>query len=299
MHEVIDRPNSITKRIHSAAKRIITLERLVEYEFGWTMMALENWHDMGLVPERYAKVLGVRPEQLGQPFVPKDPMMRWAVDNIGDIWEISVGFMGFRSIFILLNEGLRRYKGKEIPDDIQFLASLVPWTIIKAIHSLGYISLFGIHDHMDNPVPGMLFGQAVAATVLTAAHFGIKNRAQIKDFAHKSTALAGNLASRTASLAGMKIKEKKEAVNASIHQRVLKPAKETYTKIKTRLTNEWNSTPLDVRTSFKNASGALLLESMFALGGQNLQYPTLFLGIIGLLNGLSHKVNPAKDLLKT
>lgn len=59
-------------------------------------------------------------------------------------------------------------------DDAQFWISLVPWTIIKAAHSLGIISL-GAHDHIGAAVPHMLIGQAFAVASLVATHYGTKN----------------------------------------------------------------------------------------------------------------------------
>lgn len=222
--------------------------------------------------------------------------------------EIGVGFGIIRLSSALLNEGLRKTTGKEIKDDILFWGSLAPWAIVKAIHSLGYISLFGIHDHMDKPVPGMLFGQGVAATVLIGTHYAVKNREPIINFAKKTVTNSKEATTKAARFTSEKLKEKKKAAKRMVdtginmtknmvksgRKRVKEPIEVAYTRIKTRLSNEWNSTPLNIRTSFKNASGALVLESLLALGGQNFLYPTLFLGFIGLMNGLSYKLDTAK-----
>ncbi|MBI5619985.1 hypothetical protein HY950_03420, partial [Candidatus Gottesmanbacteria bacterium] len=104
-------------------------------------------------------------------------MIALLVDNIGDIWEISIGFIAFRLLFFAANEVLKNRtlqkmtKGIQVSDKVSFWTSLMVTVFIKAIHSLGYISLFGIHDHMDRPEPGMLLGQGVAALVLVAAHY--------------------------------------------------------------------------------------------------------------------------------
>ncbi|MBI1919426.1 hypothetical protein HYS29_02530 [Candidatus Microgenomates bacterium] len=147
------------------------------------MMGLEMAHDMTLYPAKYAKY-GLRPDKVGPlPNPNTDPVAAWAVDHIGDIWEISAGHTALRLGFVAVNEVLKKTTGKEIPDEACFWASLVTTVTIKAIHSLGYISLFGIHDHMDQPVPGMLFGQGVAAVVLAASHYAAKYHEPIKDLA--------------------------------------------------------------------------------------------------------------------
>ncbi|MBI5449656.1 hypothetical protein HY948_05075 [Candidatus Gottesmanbacteria bacterium] len=150
-----------------------TPERVGEFLTAFILMTLENMHDMNLVPENYF----LPRERIEELYVPINPIVRWALDNIGDIWEISVGFMGLRILFTGANEILKRIaKGTQIPEEVSFWASLLITVFIKAIHSLGYISLFGIHDHMDKPVPGMLFGQGVAAIVLIATRYLILNR---------------------------------------------------------------------------------------------------------------------------
>lgn len=180
--------------VERALRKVLSPERAVEFQAANIMMGLEIWHDMTLYPEKY----GLRPDQAGggPSSLPTDPVIRWAVDNIGDIWEISAGHSALRLGFVAVNEVLKKTTGKEIPDDACFWASLTTTVTIKAIHSLGYISLFGIHDHMDKPVPEMLFGQAVAAVVLAASHYATKYREPIK-----------NLALRAARFTGRKFKE--------------------------------------------------------------------------------------------
>lgn len=168
-------------------RRTMTPERATEFLAGQIMMGLENTHDMNLVPEHY----GFTRDQAGRLFIPNDPVVRWAVDHIGDIWEISAGFTALRLGFVAVNEILKKTTGKEIPDEACFWASLATTVTIKAIHSLGYISLFGIHDHMDHPVPGMLFGQGVAAVVLATSHYAVKYREPIKDLALRAARFTG------------------------------------------------------------------------------------------------------------
>ncbi len=80
---------------------------------------------------------------------------------------------------------LKSYWGGEhqVSDEAAFWASLITTITVKAGHSLGYYSLFGIHDHMAHPVPEMLFGQGVAAVVLATSHYAAKYREPIKDLA--------------------------------------------------------------------------------------------------------------------
>jgi len=194
-----------------AFRKVMSPERAIELASAQVMMALEISHDMALYPTKY----GMTPEQVGS--LPSDPIMYELVDNIGDIWEISAGHTAMRLGFVALNEILKKDSAKsltrkvlsnegvkkiadklvgsdkadevaasgelQIPDTACFWASLMTTLTVKAVHSLGYISLFGIHDHMDAPVPGMLFGQGVAAIVLATSHYAMKNREGIKDAA--------------------------------------------------------------------------------------------------------------------
>lgn len=166
--------------IDTAFRKVMSPERIVEILSAQIMMGLEIMHDTRLYPEKY----GLRPDQVGPlPNPNTDPAAAWAVDHIGDIWEISAGHTALRLGFVAVNEALKKTTGKEIPDEACFWASLVTTVTVKAIHSLGYISLFGIHDHMDNPVPEMLFGQGVAAVVLAGSHYAGKYHEPIKDLA--------------------------------------------------------------------------------------------------------------------
>lgn len=160
-----------------------TPERTTEFLSGQIMMGLEIVHDMDLYPAKY----GMTPNQVGSlPDPNTAPAAAWAVDHIGDIWEISAGFTAMRLGFVAANEALKKIpaaKGYQIPDEACFWASLATTVTVKATHSMGWISLFHIHDHMSAPVPGMIFGQGVAAVVLAASHYAAKYREPIKDLA--------------------------------------------------------------------------------------------------------------------
>lgn len=177
--------------VERALRKTSFPEKFTEIYSAQIMMGLEMVHDMRLYPEKYEKY-GLRSDQVGPlPNPNTDPVVAWAVDHIGDIWEISAGFTAMRLGFVAVNEALKKTTGKEIPDEACFWASLVTIVTIKAIHSLGYISLFGIHDHMDNPVPEMLFGQGVAAVVLAASHYAAKYHEPIKDLALRAARYTG------------------------------------------------------------------------------------------------------------
>ena len=189
-------------------------ERTTELLAAQIMMAIEISHDMQLYPAKY----GMTQDQAGTYFIHQEPpMTKWAWDHMGDIWEISAGHTALRLGFFALNQTLksepvkgvqkavlandkaRGLVGKvvgderaqelaqgaeiQISDDACFWTSLLTTFTIKAVHSMGWISLFHIHDHMDNPVPGMIFGQVVAASILAATHYTAKNRESIKDLA--------------------------------------------------------------------------------------------------------------------
>ena len=174
-------------RIGLAAKKVLSSpERAVELFSAFAMQGLELVHDMQLYPAKYR----MTQDQAGRYLIPDNPpAAKWAMDHIGDIWEISVGHAALRIGFVAVNEILKKEpikeltKGYQISDEACFWASLTTIVTVKAIHSLGYISLFGIHDHMDHPVPGMLFGQGVAAVVLVASHYTAKYREPIKNLA--------------------------------------------------------------------------------------------------------------------
>ena len=169
--------------IDTVLRKVMSPERATEFLSGQIMMGLEIMHDMDLYPAKY----GMTPNQVGPlPNPNTDPAAAWAVDHIGDIWEISAGFTAMRLGFVAANEALKKIpaaKGYQIPDEVCFWASLATTVTVKAIRSLGWISLFHVHDHMGDPVPGMMFGQGVAAVVLAASHYAAKYREPIKDLA--------------------------------------------------------------------------------------------------------------------
>lgn len=202
--------------INRALRKVFSPERATEFLSGQIMMQVEIMHDMQLYPAKY----GMTPAQAGSYFVPESPpAAKWAMDHIGDIWEISAGFTAMRLGFVALNEilksdratGLQKKllqseKAKEIAgrfikvdkvnkiaegqpvqisDEACFWTSLMTTWTVKAVHSMGWISLFHIHDHMANPVPEMIFGQGVAAAVLVGSHYAAKYREPIKNLAVK------------------------------------------------------------------------------------------------------------------
>lgn len=176
----------------SLLKETLSRERTTEFLSAHIMAGLELLHDARLYPARYK----LRPDQVGSlPNPETDPVAAWTVDHIGDIWEISAGHTAMRLGFVAVNRFLRSdfikekvTNGKEvqIPDEVCFWTSLMTTVTVKAAHSLGYISLLGIHDHMDHPVPEMLFGQGVAAIVIAATHYAAKYGEPVKDLASRA-----------------------------------------------------------------------------------------------------------------
>lgn len=164
-------------------KEIITGNRRApEFLVSQIMMALEIYHDNSLYPEKY----GLSPNQVAPlPNPNTDPIAAWAIDHIGDIWEISVGFTVMRLGFVAANEALKKIpatKGYQIPDEACFWASLTSAVVVTATHSLGMWA-GPYNSHVGNPVPEMIFGQGVAAVVLAATHYTTKYHESIKNLA--------------------------------------------------------------------------------------------------------------------
>lgn len=195
--------------LERSLRKVLSPERATELLVAFTMEQIEIVHDMQLYPTKY----GMTQDQAGNWLIPQDPpMAKWAMDNIGDIWEISAGFTAMRLGFVALNEVLKKEPikkltgGYQVSDDAAFWTSLMTTWTVKAAHSMGWISsnwlylgdmpIGAWHDHTVNPVPGMIFGQGVAAAVLVATHYATKYREPIK-----------NLVVRAAKFTGKKFKE--------------------------------------------------------------------------------------------
>jgi len=233
-----EKPGFLDKTADVLRKALGTPERATETLAATIMSTLELYHESILNPEKpWNKALYLTTQPENMPKLPTDPVLAWAVDHIGDIWEISAGHTALRMGFVAVNAALKTEKIKsvqkkifendkvqnitrkvvgdektqelsegeeiQISDDACFWTSLGTTFTIKAIHSMGWISLFGIHDHMDEPVPGMIFGQLVAASALVATHYAAKHHESIKDFTVK---IGQNTLSR-AKLAAQKVKE--------------------------------------------------------------------------------------------
>jgi len=218
--ELPEKPGFLDKTADVLHKALGTPERATETLAAAIMSTLELYHESILNPEKpWNKALYLTTQPENMPKLPTDPVLAWAVDHIGDIWEISAGHTALRMGFVAVNAALKTEKIKsvqkkifenervqnitrkvvgdektqelsegaeiQLSDDACFWTSLGTTFTIKAIHSMGWISLFGIHDHMDEPVPGMIFGQLVAASALVAIHYAAKHRESIKNFALK------------------------------------------------------------------------------------------------------------------
>lgn len=97
-----------------------------------------------------------------------DPEARFWRDSMGDVLEISgAQFLIQAGIY-----ALQKKTGHKVLNDEQiFWVSLLAPIILKAGHSLGLYSIFGIHDRMDDPAAHMLIGQVAAAGALILAHY--------------------------------------------------------------------------------------------------------------------------------
>jgi len=188
--DLTDKQPMVDKKpfLERALRKTLSPERVTELLAGQIMMQVEIMHDMQLYPAKY----GMTQHQAGQYLIPQEPpAAKWAMDHIGDIWEISAGFTAMRLGFVALNEVLKKEPlkkithGFQVSDEAAFWTSLMTTWTVKAVHSMGWISLFHIHDHMDNPVPEMIFGQGVAAAVLVASHYTAKYHEPIKNLAVK------------------------------------------------------------------------------------------------------------------
>lgn len=190
--------------LERSLRKILSPERATELLVAFTMEQIEIVHDMQLYPTKY----GMTQNQAGEWLIPQDPpMAKWAMDNIGDIWEISAGFTAMRLGFVALNEVLKKEPikkltgGYQVSDDAAFWTSLMTTWTVKAAHSMGWISsnwlrlgdmpIGAWHDHTVNPVPGMIFGQGVAAAVLVATHYTTKYREPIKNFVVRAAKFTG------------------------------------------------------------------------------------------------------------
>ena len=159
---------------------IKTPELLSELFVGIMLQGAELLNDMRLYPEKFAAH--------GWVLISKETVGKIMFDpKYGDIWEIAFGHLVLRFSFVALNKLLKNKllskltRGYQVSDSISFWVSLTTVLWVKATHSLGYISLFGIHDHMNNPVPEMLAGQAVASVVLITTHYLAKYHKQISN----------------------------------------------------------------------------------------------------------------------
>lgn len=223
----VQRESKRIGRVEKARKRygILTSERLSEFLLTNLFFGLESYYDISKVPENYTWLTGITRETA--PKLALSPATAEMFNSLGDVLEISVGSgivrfslavveeivksepvklvvrnaMKHEALKSLVEKTIGTEKTEELSmsgeikmsDDSQFWAALVPWTVVKAAHSLGLISL-GAHDHIGAPVPHMLIGQAFAVASLVAVHYGTKNSEEI-------LALTNNIFNKTSELA--------------------------------------------------------------------------------------------------
>jgi len=164
-----------TDRIGLAIVKYITSPtKLREISAAGVMYGVESVYDMRKVAregnEWGNSYHGLTANNVGP--LPDNPNIQAAFDVMGDMWEISVG----QSIVRVGLHAIYQTVGKELlSEDNTFALSLFIPLILKSAHTLGLISIFGIHDHMGNPLPKMLIGQVVSSCVLMAAHYSVRN----------------------------------------------------------------------------------------------------------------------------
>ncbi len=98
------------EKLANKVREVATPERTLEILSGQIMIGLENAHDMNLVPENY----GMTREQVGSLYSLENPTAQWALDHIGDIWEISAGFTAMRLGFVAVNDVLKKEPVKKL-----------------------------------------------------------------------------------------------------------------------------------------------------------------------------------------
>jgi hypothetical protein len=126
--------------------------------------------------------------------LPDNPDVRATLDVLGDMWEISVGQTLVRGGLYALYESI----GKEpLSDDDTFALSLLIPLVLKSAHTLGLISIFGIHDRIGNPAPQMLIGQIVASMALMVAHYSARNKEIRKDLGLPDISVTGKIKNMT------------------------------------------------------------------------------------------------------
>lgn len=172
---------SYREQARSAFNKVYSFVKTREIRLAIGMMGVETLHDINLVPQQY----GLTRDQVGPLLTSSNPSVSWALNNFGDIFEISAGYIGARGGLMVLNETLRRipaFKGYQISDETSYWLSLTATEVFKLGHTLGLYSILGYHDHMGHPVPGLIFGQGIAIALLTAVHYAPKYKEPIGKF---------------------------------------------------------------------------------------------------------------------
>ncbi len=216
-------------RVKEATKQIgiLNFQRFFEFVLTGGLAAAEVYFDAGKYPEHYAG-FGVTPENA--PLQDITPETTEFLDSMGDIMEIGVGSGAIRFSLAVVEQIVKTQPVKDLvrntvshvgmkkvltrifglekteelaesgeikmSDDSQFWAAIVPWTIIKAIHSLGLVSL-GANDHIGAPMPSRLIGQVFAVATLVGLHYGVKNAEEIKQMTSQVFDILKNDATHT------------------------------------------------------------------------------------------------------
>lgn len=163
-------------------KRIVASDKFAEVIAGQIMAGLENYRFMANRPGLF----GLKPEQVSP--IPQGEIENWAFHHIGDVWEVAYLFTGTRLALAGVNEAFKKVtKGKEIPDEACFWASIATSVTIPSLMELNIVSLFGRNLNASSD-PEDLFGVGVGALVLVASHYASKYREPIKELVSKAGA---------------------------------------------------------------------------------------------------------------
>jgi hypothetical protein len=167
-------------------RRILASDKFAELAAAQIMTSLENFRFRVSRP----RFFGLRREQLSP--IPTEGVESWVFHHIGDVLEVAYLFSGTRLAIAGVNEALKQVtKGKEIPDEACFWASMATSVIVPTLMELNIISLFGGKLN-SSPDPADLFGIGVSALVIIASHYASKHREPIKKVASMAATRIAN-----------------------------------------------------------------------------------------------------------
>lgn len=157
--------------------RLVASDKFAEVAAAQVMAGIENPRFMVSRPNLF----GLEPDQVSP--IPQGAAENWAFHHIGDVWEVAYLFTGTRLALAGVNEAFKRVtRGKEIPDEACFWASMATSVAIPSLMELNVMSLFGEKLNSSSD-PADLFGVGVGAAVIIASHYAQKYREPVKKVA--------------------------------------------------------------------------------------------------------------------